>query len=208
MDDYFEIVVNNVSFKWEDLARKLGFEYSRISALRTDLLYPSPDQKCMHILQTWISNTESQDPLQDLKQALIDIGERRTAEKLEGMGGVTAKQTGAKVFISHASEDKEEFVEQLVQELIQPGRLQKSDVFYDKHSLKPGDHLFKEIDAALRNPALKLFVFVISRHVLSHKKWPNMNINWPTEGRSGFSPSGLNAMGMKIFHRKCLSTTQ
>ncbi|XP_078665452.1 uncharacterized protein LOC144907911 isoform X1 [Branchiostoma floridae x Branchiostoma belcheri] len=172
MQQCIKTVVRNVSHKWDDLAHELEFTYAEIQALRINLLYPSPDKKCQEVLGSWIQKTTSTDPLEDLKTALIDIGERRTAESLGDIGGATATPTGAKVFVSHASEDKEEFVEPLVQELLQPGRLQKSEVFYDKHSLKPGDDLWKEIDAALRNPALKLFVFVISRHVLSQKKWP------------------------------------
>ncbi|XP_019628351.1 PREDICTED: uncharacterized protein LOC109472926 [Branchiostoma belcheri] len=163
-------VVSSVSYKWDDLARELGLERGEIETIRRDSQYPGPDDKCREILERWLEKTTSTDPLRDLKTALIDIRERRTAQSLDI--GATATPTGAKVFVSHASEDKEEFVEPLVQELLQPNRLQKSDVFYDKHSLKPGDDLWTEIEAALRNPALKLFVFVISRHVLSQKTWP------------------------------------
>eukprot|EP00058_Branchiostoma_floridae_P002997 XP_002588485.1 hypothetical protein BRAFLDRAFT_63433 [Branchiostoma floridae] len=174
MDDCFEIVVSNVSYRWQDLARKLGFKRGEIKAMAdNNVQFPGPNEKCWEMLGKWINKpNRGEDPVRDLKQALMNIEERLTAEALEGIEGATATEAGAKVFISHASEDKEEFVTPLVQELLKPGRLQQSDVFYDKHSLRTGDHLWNEIDAALRDPALKLFVFVISRHVLSKKQWP------------------------------------
>eukprot|EP00058_Branchiostoma_floridae_P002993 XP_002588481.1 hypothetical protein BRAFLDRAFT_117008 [Branchiostoma floridae] len=83
MDGYFETVVNNVNYRWADLARKLGFTRGEVKAIENDnLRYPGPKEKCWEMLGVWENRTKSQDPLQDLKQALIDIGQRRTAKSL------------------------------------------------------------------------------------------------------------------------------
>ncbi|XP_078684592.1 NAD(+) hydrolase TcpC-like [Branchiostoma floridae x Branchiostoma belcheri] len=202
MEGCIKKVVKNVGYKWEDLARELGFKRGEIQTIQRDLRYPGPNDKCREMLERWIQKKTSTDPLQDLKTALDDIDERLTADSLGDIGGVTATPTGAKVFLSHASEDKEEFVEPLVQELLQPNRLQPSDVFYDKHSLKPGDDLWKEIDAALRNPALKLFVFVISRHVLSQKKWPQYEYQLAYDQQVQVFPIWLEREGDENFSQK------
>lgn len=69
------------------------------------------------------------------------------------------------VFISHASEDKEEFVEPLAKELVRIG----VKVWYDKFSMKWGDNLRQSIDKGLANS--KYGVIVISSAFIS-KRWP------------------------------------
>ena len=49
------------------------------------------------------------------------------------------------VFISHASEDKDDFVRELAEKL----RLRRIEVWYDEHSLKIGDSLRQSIDLGL-----------------------------------------------------------
>lgn len=68
-------------------------------------------------------------------------------------------------FVSHASEDKQDFVDPLVQAL--KGR-QKS-VWYDKEQLYVGDDLLRSIEAGLKRS--RFVVVVVSRHSLQKPGW-------------------------------------
>lgn len=71
----------------------------------------------------------------------------------------------AEVFISHASEDKEELVRPLAQKL----RKSRVQVWYDEYSLLPGDSLRESIDLGLNRADYGLVVF--SENFFK-KKWP------------------------------------
>ncbi|XP_078583804.1 uncharacterized protein LOC144866315 [Branchiostoma floridae x Branchiostoma japonicum] len=79
---YFDKVIAEVSHKWDDLARKLGFNENQIKGIDSSL--PNQDHKCREVLHRWRNREGSEATLQVLKQALINIGERLTAETLEG----------------------------------------------------------------------------------------------------------------------------
>ncbi|XP_019641085.1 PREDICTED: uncharacterized protein LOC109482707 [Branchiostoma belcheri] len=81
---YFDKVIDGVSHKWDDLARKLGFNENKIKGIRTDeTLKPDQDHRCREVLHRWRNREGREATLQVLKQALIDIDERATAESLE-----------------------------------------------------------------------------------------------------------------------------
>ena len=61
-------------------------------------------------------------------------------------GGVIVKMKPAKLFISHASEDKQDFADSLAVALREAGY----DVWYDKWALVAGDSLLKKISQGLR----------------------------------------------------------
>ncbi|XP_078684124.1 uncharacterized protein LOC144917708 [Branchiostoma floridae x Branchiostoma belcheri] len=82
MESCIDTVVSKVSYKWRELARELGFKRGKIQAIQHDLRYPGPGDKCREMLGRWIQKKTSTDPLQDLKTALIKIGQWRTAESL------------------------------------------------------------------------------------------------------------------------------
>ncbi|HZP04053.1 MAG TPA: toll/interleukin-1 receptor domain-containing protein [Terracidiphilus sp.] len=73
------------------------------------------------------------------------------------------------VFISHASEDKEKFVEPLANTLVQLG----VTVWYDKFSLTIGDSLSRSIDIGLSRSRFGLVV--VSRSFVS-KPWPEYEL--------------------------------
>lgn len=77
---------------------------------------------------------------------------------------VNDEETQYDVFISHASEDKESFVNEFVDELEKRG----ISVWYDKQEIKWGDSLRSKIDAGLRNS--RFGIVVISTHYIS-KGW-------------------------------------
>ncbi|XP_078682091.1 uncharacterized protein LOC144916679 isoform X1 [Branchiostoma floridae x Branchiostoma belcheri] len=84
VQEYFDKVIRGVSNKWDDLARKLGFNENEIKGIRTDeTLKPDQDHRCREVLHRWRNREGREATLQVLKQALIDIDERLTAESLE-----------------------------------------------------------------------------------------------------------------------------
>jgi hypothetical protein len=75
----------------------------------------------------------------------------------------------AKLFVSHASEDKDAFVRPLAEKL-----RQIHEVWYDEYSLKLGDSLRASIDAGLR--ACDFGVVILSPSFFA-KKWTNMELS-------------------------------
>lgn len=73
-------------------------------------------------------------------------------------------------FISHASEDKDEFVRPLAEALVQMG----VRVWYDEFSLKIGDSLRQSIDKGLANS--RYGIVVISSSFIE-KNWPQYEVN-------------------------------
>ncbi|XP_066268817.1 uncharacterized protein [Branchiostoma lanceolatum] len=79
---YFDKVISSVSYKWDDLARKLGFERGEIKAIENTPALRDPNQRCREMLERWERSKAGGATLRILKQALIDIDERKTAESL------------------------------------------------------------------------------------------------------------------------------
>lgn len=73
-------------------------------------------------------------------------------------------------FISHASEDKEDFVRSLAEALRERG----ASVWYDEFALKVGDSLRRVIDRGLRNS--NYGIVVLSKHFFN-KEWPNRELD-------------------------------
>ncbi len=73
-------------------------------------------------------------------------------------------------FISHASEDKEDFVRQLAESLALSG----AKVWYDEFTLKVGDSLRLEIDRGLANSR---FGIVVLSDNFFKKEWPVSELN-------------------------------
>ncbi|XP_078583432.1 uncharacterized protein LOC144866104 isoform X2 [Branchiostoma floridae x Branchiostoma japonicum] len=77
----FDKVVDGVSNKWDYLARKLGFiNRNEIKGIQTS--ERDDDHRCWEVLERWRNREGRKATLQVLKQALIDIDERRTAENI------------------------------------------------------------------------------------------------------------------------------
>lgn len=73
-------------------------------------------------------------------------------------------------FISHASEDKDEFVREFVNRLLKLGYL----TFYDEYSIKLGDSIVEKLNEGISNS--QVFIIVISPNFLK-KKWTNKEFN-------------------------------
>ncbi|XP_078682078.1 NLR family CARD domain-containing protein 4-like isoform X3 [Branchiostoma floridae x Branchiostoma belcheri] len=90
VQEYFDKVIKGISNKWDDLARKLGFNRNEIKGIKTD--EPDQDHRCREVLDRWRNREGRKATLQVLKQALIDIDERATAESLEGSPRASSSQ--------------------------------------------------------------------------------------------------------------------
>ena len=81
-----------------------------------------------------------------------------------------AQQDNYDFFISHASEDKDDFVRGLAEALEAKG----AKVWYDEFTLKVGDSLRREIDRGLANS--RFGVVVLSKHFFN-KEWPQKELD-------------------------------
>lgn len=83
---------------------------------------------------------------------------------------LASEERGHDVFISHASEDKDEIVRALANALVNEGL----DVWYDEFSLRIGDSLRQKIDRGLARSRVGLVV--LSPSFIS-KGWPNYELD-------------------------------
>lgn len=81
-----------------------------------------------------------------------------------------SKQTGTDIFISHASEDKADFVKPLADELIELGL----SVWYDEYTLRIGDSLRRSIDKGL---AESKYGLIILSKAFFDKNWTQYELN-------------------------------
>jgi len=97
----------------------------------------------------------------------------QTGQKATGtdpQGAAAAPKYDYDFFISHASEDKDEFVRPLADELVRRGLR----VWYDEFSLDIGDSLRESIDFGLR--ASRYGVVILSKAFFA-KEWPSKELN-------------------------------
>ena len=81
-------------------------------------------------------------------------------------------------FLCHASEDKEEFVRPLVRHLRELGLR----VWYDEHTLEPGDRLRRSIDRGLSQS--RYGVVILSHHFFA-KHWPQVELDGLAQRETG-----------------------
>jgi hypothetical protein len=110
-----------------------------------------------------------------LPGALPEIQERplREVPSLVRNNLPPSVETGGKsydVFISHASEDKDDFVRSLANALVNEGL----DVWYDEMTLRIGDSLRQKIDKGLANSRVGLVVLSPS---FINKGWTNYELD-------------------------------
>lgn len=93
------------------------------------------------------------------------------------------------VFISHASEDKDDFVRDLAEKL----RSRRIEVWYDEHSLKVGDSLRQSIDSGLSKS--RFGIVVLSRDFFN-KNWTN----WELDGLLQRQLNSTNNLILPVWH--------
>ncbi len=104
------------------------------------------------------------------KAVTSEIQRQRQLAQSPPTSSPTAEPVAYDVFISHASEDKEEFVRPLAEALIESG----FDVWFDELTLKVGDSLRQSIDRGLANSRFGVVVF---SSAFFAKNWPAYELN-------------------------------
>jgi hypothetical protein len=109
-------------------------------------------------------------PLKPMREMPLSSVPSLVQTRHEGVATVTADDREFDVFISHASEDKNEVARPLATAL-QDGGLR---VWYDEFELKIGDSLRRKIDKGLANS--RFGVVVLSKSFFA-KGWPNYELD-------------------------------
>ena len=94
----------------------------------------------------------------------------RDTTPMNGTASISNSEYTHDVFISHATEDKDDVVRPLAQGLIN----QNLRVWYDEFELRIGDSLRRKIDAGL---AQSRFGIVVLSHAFFQKNWPQYELD-------------------------------
>ena len=94
----------------------------------------------------------------------------RDTNPMNGTASMNISEYTHDVFISHATEDKDDVVRPLAQALID----QNLRVWYDEFELRIGDSLRRKIDAGL---AQSRFGIVVLSHAFFQKNWPQYELD-------------------------------
>ncbi|WP_317235633.1 toll/interleukin-1 receptor domain-containing protein [Belliella filtrata] len=177
----------------KDLKRVLTFQKEvskkneEISKLEKDKTNKSKTlaakKKKKHDLQSKLNNEEQKgrDKAKKEQKEILTLQQQITREmekqKMQSIHSFDVlkkpqpiDQTNYDVFVSHASEDKDEFVRDFVKQLQENGL----KVWYDEFTLRVGDSLRRSIDNGLRNS--RYGIVVLSEAFFS-KEWPQRELD-------------------------------
>jgi len=162
---------------------RLADDIARIQAKKADLARKVADKTTqLNRYSEALSKEEEKE-----RKKVTEVEKRREKERLEHQRSVTrelAQQKNLKMrfkaenmlgeeydaFISHASEDKEEFVRPLADKLNNSGY----KIWYDEFELKVGDSLRRSIDRGLANSR---YGIVILSSSFFAKNWPQYELD-------------------------------
>lgn len=100
----------------------------------------------------------------------LELQKRQSLHKIESLKPIQAEAINYDVFVSHASEDKEEFVRDFVECLQNCGL----KVWYDELTLSIGDSLRRSIDNGLSNSR---YGIVVLSEAFFKKEWPQRELD-------------------------------
>lgn len=142
--------IAKIQTKSASLSKKLADEDARIGKAKDALLREEESERKK------IVEAEKRREQEQLNHQRLITSELQTQYTLQQQPSSMANQlVKYDVFVSHASEDKEEFVKPLVLALQAAGY----QVWYDEFTLKIGDSLRRSIDAGLVNSRYGIVVF-------------------------------------------------
>jgi hypothetical protein len=142
----------------------------------------SDKQKKKYDLQSKLNKEEQKERDKAMKEqkAMLSLQKEITREmekqKLQSLHSFDVlkpsqtEQTIYDVFVSHASEDKDEFVRPFVNSLQENGL----KVWYDEFSLRIGDSLRRSIDNGLKNSR---YGIVVLSEAFFNKEWPQRELD-------------------------------
>lgn len=167
---------------------RLANDISRIKSKQAELSKKNGDKTAqLHKYREALSKAEERE-----RKKILDAEKHREREQLRHQKAITrelAQQSNLKqrfesdskfskelpkqsydAFISHASEDKEEFVRPLAEALIKAGH----KIWYDEFALKVGDSLRRSIDRGLVNSR---YGIVVLSSFFFKKNWPQYELD-------------------------------
>ena len=157
--------IAKIQVKKADLAKKVADSDSKLGKAK-DALAAEEERERKRLL-----DAEKKREREQLSHQRAITQELRTQYSLNNTSGVTSiRQVKYDVFVSHASEDKEEFVKPLVEALESSGY----KVWYDEFTLKVGDSLRRSIDNGLSNSRYGIVVF---SKAFFDKKWTQYELD-------------------------------
>lgn len=165
-----EIVTENV---W--ILREVGYVELR-QALGSDYLAAAITEMGRRTLEQTQMDTLRDDDQGELEEIIEQEVQRRLQERSPSEQDKQSKDPEEvdsdveDAFICHASEDKDDFVEPLAEELQEMGL----DVWYDEFRLEVGDSIRREIEKGLANS--RYGIVIISEYFFE-KEWPQRELD-------------------------------
>lgn len=108
--------------------------------------------------------------LEEMEEGSETLSDKKVAEVEKDDSPRVEQEIQWDAFICHASEDKDTFVRQLANELINQG----ARVWYDEFTLRIGDSLRRSIDKGL---AKSRYGIVVLSHAFFAKEWPQKELD-------------------------------
>lgn len=173
--------IARIQVKKSDLMKKMADKQSKLSKAREDLAKEEERQEKQQIReqereQRRLAELERRQQDQQIaRQKQLQDEIRKTIELTAEANSISSSEAEQQddhfdVFISHASEDKDEFVRPLAEALADMG----IKVWYDEFTLRVGDSLRKRIDHGLAKA--RFGVVIISSAFLS-KNWTQYELD-------------------------------
>ena len=154
--------------KQAEYQKKIADKTKTLNQRKVDLQKEEKREQEKQLREEKAFQEKLQREIQHQKSILNTLVEQNYSAKSQEVADIDNKQYD--FFISHASEDKEDFVKTLADGLTEEG----CKVWYDNFVLKIGDSLRESIDRGLANS--KYGIVVISPHFLK-KRWPAYELN-------------------------------
>ena len=157
--------------KKADITKKIAQKREKLNSLNKKLKKEEQDENKKRQKEQERVQKNYENRINELTAQL----KNNISSNISEVGKSTAEETSLEekydVFISHASEDKESFVRELADTLIEEYNIK---VWYDEFSIKWGDSLRKSIDKGLKSS--KFGIVVISKSFIK-KGWTNYELD-------------------------------
>jgi hypothetical protein len=156
------------------------FEGGRLADTKTDFFYKQIAEPFISEIKLNKEEQKERDKAMKKQKVMLSLQKEITREmekqKLQSLHSFDVlkpsqiEQTIYDVFVSHASEDKDEFVRPFVNNLQENGL----KVWYDEFSLRIGDSLRRSIDNGLKNSR---YGIVVLSEAFFNKEWPQRELD-------------------------------
>lgn len=157
--------------KKADITKKIAQKREKLNSLNKKLKKEEQDENKKRQKEQERVQKSYENRINELTAQL----KNNISSNISEVGKSTPEETSLEekydVFISHASEDKESFVRELADTLIEEYNIK---VWYDEFSIKWGDSLRKSIDKGLKSS--KFGIVVISKSFIK-KGWTNYELD-------------------------------